>query len=164
MLQKLTNEIAFCLRRAAEAEARHEAIADAQHKADYRLIANTWRRLAPSHQLQESLSRYVSFMERKGMPSISSAGPETISSHGSADAARNDVFETVLRNTPFLLARCSFDLRYLFVSDACARMLGREPEDLVGEKIIDVIGESAFQVILPHVNTVLGGQRVEFQA
>ena len=43
-------------------------------------------------------------------------------------------------------------------------MLGHQPEDLVGKKIAEVIGESAFHTILPHVNAVLAGQHVEFEA
>jgi PAS domain S-box-containing protein len=43
-------------------------------------------------------------------------------------------------------------------------MLGRRSEDLVGRKIAEVIGEDAFQTILPHVNAVLAGQRVEYEA
>src|SRR5262249_28942769 len=65
---------------------------------------------------------------------------------------------------PFLLTRCSSDLRYEFVSEACAQMLGHRPEELVGKKIAEVIGEKAFQTILPHVNAVLAGQRVEYEA
>jgi PAS domain S-box-containing protein len=68
-----------------------------------------------------------------------------------------------LRNTPFLLARCSSDLRYVFVSEAHARMLGHRPEELVGKKIAEVIGEKAFQTIMPHVNAVLAGQYVEYE-
>jgi PAS domain-containing protein len=41
---------------------------------------------------------------------------------------------TVLANTPFLLTRCSSDLRYLFVSEACAKMIGHDPEEVVGKK------------------------------
>jgi PAS domain S-box-containing protein len=43
-------------------------------------------------------------------------------------------------------------------------MLGHRPEELVGKKIVEVLGESAFQTILPHVNAVLAGQRVEYEA
>jgi PAS domain S-box-containing protein len=42
-------------------------------------------------------------------------------------------------------------------------MRGRRPEELVGKKIIEIIGEQAFQAILPHVNAVLAGQRVEYE-
>ena len=76
---------------------------------------------------------------------------------------RNDA-EIILRHTPFLLCRCSSDLRYVFVSEALARMLGGRPEDIVGKKIVEVIGDEAFQTILPHVNAVLSGQHVEYEA
>ena len=81
---------------------------------------------------------------------------------GAGMALRNDA-ETILRNTTFLLSHCTSDLRYSFVSETLARMLGHRPEDLVGKKIAEVIGEKAFQTILPHVNAVLAGQRVEYE-
>jgi len=80
------------------------------------------------------------------------------------EAALRNAAETVLANTPFLLTRCSSDLRYLFVSEACARMLGRSPEEVIGKKIVEVIGEEGFNAILPHVKAVLSGQRVEYEA
>jgi len=43
-------------------------------------------------------------------------------------------------------------------------MLDHRPEDLVGKKIADVIGQEAFQTILPHVNAVLAGHHVEYEA
>ncbi len=66
-----------------------------------------------------------------------------------AELAHYNDAETVLANTPFLLTRCSSDLRYVFVSEAYAKMLGHRPEELVGKKIAEVIGEKAFQTILP---------------
>jgi PAS domain S-box-containing protein len=69
----------------------------------------------------------------------------------------------VLANTPFLLTRCSSDLRYLFVSEAYAKMLGHPPEEVVGKKIVEVMGETGFQTILPHIKAVLAGQRVEYE-
>jgi len=70
---------------------------------------------------------------------------------------------TVLANTPFLLTRCSSDLRYLFVSKAYARMIGHLPEDIVGKKIVEVMGEIGFNTILPYIADVLAGQRVEYE-
>ena len=43
-------------------------------------------------------------------------------------------------------------------------MFGRRPEDLVGKPIVEVTGEEAFGTILPHVETVLGGDQVEYEA
>jgi PAS domain S-box-containing protein len=77
-------------------------------------------------------------------------------------ALRNDA-ETVLANTPFLFTRCSSDLRYLFVSEAYAKMIGHRPEELVGKEIVEVMGETGFNTILPHIKTVLSGHRVEYE-
>src|SRR6516164_19654 len=77
-------------------------------------------------------------------------------------ALRNDA-AMVLANTPFLLTRCSSNLRYLFVSEAYARMIGQRPEQVVGKKIVDVMGETGFNTILPHVNAVLMGHHVEYE-
>jgi PAS domain S-box-containing protein len=168
MLQQTSEEVAECLRRAAEAEACAEATNNAKFKAEYQRIVQTWRTLARGYEFEGSLGRFISFNEsrKKALPFIPPANRQTIPSTAATTAAelasRNDT-ETILRNTPFLLARCSSDLRYVFVSEALARMLGHRPEELVGKKIVEVIGEQAFQAILPHVNAVLAGQRVKFE-
>src|SRR5215472_7958576 len=71
--------------------------------------------------------------------------------------------ETVLANTPFLLTRCSSDLRYIFASEAYARMIGHRPDEVVGKKIVEIMGQTGFQTILPHIQAVLAGQRVEYE-
>jgi len=42
-------------------------------------------------------------------------------------------------------------------------MIGHRPDELVGKKIIEVMGENGFQTILPHIKAVLTGQRVEYE-
>jgi PAS domain S-box-containing protein len=69
----------------------------------------------------------------------------------------------IIDSTPFMLTRCSRDLRYRFVSRAYAEMLGRQPEDIAGSPILEVMGEEGFNAILPHVNKVLEGERVEYE-
>jgi PAS domain S-box-containing protein len=87
------------------------------------------------------------------------------SADGVLDAALalHDDAATVLANTPFLFTRCSSDLRYLFVSKAYAKMIGHRPEEVVGKNIVAVMGETGFRAILPHINAVLSGQRVEYE-
>ncbi len=72
--------------------------------------------------------------------------------------------QAIFANTPFLLTRCSSDLRYLFVSEAYARMLGRRPEDFDGRLIVDIMGEEGFRTILPYVERVLRGETVEYES
>ena len=72
--------------------------------------------------------------------------------------------EKILDNTPVLLTRCTSDLRYLYVSKAYASMLGREANEISGKRIIDVVGPAWFETIRPHVEMVLRGQGVEYEA
>jgi two-component sensor histidine kinase len=72
LLQKASEEVAECLRRATEAEARAEGTNDAKNKAEYQLIADTWQTLARSYEFQGSLGRFISFNEgkKKALPFI----------------------------------------------------------------------------------------------
>ena len=77
--------------------------------------------------------------------------------------AREAALELVINQTPFMLTRCSRDLRYRFVSRTYAAMMGREPGDIAGKAIVEVIGEEGFETIRPHVESVLTGTRVEYE-
>jgi PAS domain S-box-containing protein len=77
--------------------------------------------------------------------------------------AREAELELVFNHTPFMLTRCSRDLRYQFVSQTYAELRGRQPEEIVGKPIVDILGQAAFETIHPYVETVLQGTRVEFE-
>ena len=62
------------------------------------------------------------------------------------------------------VARCSRDGRYVWVNRGCADWLGIEPPDLIGQRVADVLGPEAFQVVEPHFTRALGGQKVEYEA
>jgi PAS domain S-box-containing protein len=72
--------------------------------------------------------------------------------------------EQVLDTTPVLLVRCTSDLRYRYVSKSYAAMLGRTPDEFAGKPIIDIIGPEWFEAIRPHVERVLRGEQVEYEA
>ena len=72
--------------------------------------------------------------------------------------------KSILEYTPFLLAHCSSDLRYLSVSKSYAALLGRTPESIVGKPMADIIGSEAFAIMRPRIESVLRGQRVEYEA
>jgi PAS domain S-box-containing protein len=71
--------------------------------------------------------------------------------------------ERVINQTPFMLTRCSRDLRYQFVSQTYAEMLGREAADIAGKSIVEIIGQEGLETIRPHIETVLQGTRVQFE-
>jgi PAS domain S-box-containing protein len=72
--------------------------------------------------------------------------------------------QTIINATPFMLTRCSSDLRYRFVSRSYADMTGRSPEDLAGKTILEIMGQEGFETIMPHVKKVLNGDRVEYES
>ena len=60
MLLKLSEHISTCLERAASAEERALQMADPASRSDNELLAESWRQLARSYQLVESLNRFLS--------------------------------------------------------------------------------------------------------
>jgi PAS domain S-box-containing protein len=71
--------------------------------------------------------------------------------------------ESLIRRTPFMLIRLDRDLRYRFISQAYLELTGRRPEQVIGKRLVDVLGEKDYQTIRPYVEKVLQGNRVEFE-
>jgi PAS domain S-box-containing protein len=71
--------------------------------------------------------------------------------------------QTVINRTPFMLVRCSRDLRYRFISQAYAEWVGRPREDVLGRTIAETIGEIAFATLRPHIEKVLHGTPIDFE-
>jgi two-component sensor histidine kinase len=65
LLQKASDDVAECLRLAAEAEDCAERTGDLEIRAEYQRIADGWRTLARSYEFQGSLGRFISFNESK---------------------------------------------------------------------------------------------------
>lgn len=72
--------------------------------------------------------------------------------------------EAVINQTPFMLTRCTRDLRYRFVSRAYAEMIGRAPEEVEGKPIVEIMGKEGFATISPYVERVLQGEPVEYES
>src|SRR5581483_2448073 len=77
--------------------------------------------------------------------------------------AREAQLQQVISETPFLLTKCSRELRYVVVSRAYAELMGKTPAALEGKHIADVMGEDAFATIKPYIDQVLAGARVEYE-
>ena len=77
--------------------------------------------------------------------------------------AKEAELEEIINRTPFMLTRCTRDLRFRFVSRTYAEMLGRPAEEISGKPIIEIVGKKAFKTILPYAEKVLRGQRVEYE-
>ena len=70
----------------------------------------------------------------------------------------------VMRSMPVAVARCSADLRYLWVSQRYADWMGSPVREIVDHPIVDLLGEDGLRSIRPHIESVLTGNTVEFEA
>src|SRR5256714_3265147 len=77
--------------------------------------------------------------------------------------AKEAELEAVINRTPFMLTRCTRDLRFRFVSRAYAEMLGRPAEEISGKPIVEIVGKKGLKAIWPYVEKVLQGQRIEYE-
>jgi PAS domain S-box-containing protein len=77
--------------------------------------------------------------------------------------AKTDEVRRILDSAAIGLTRCSRDLRYLSCNPAYEKLAGLSADQIVGRPIIDVMGPEAFEVIRPHVERVLRGERVEYE-
>ena len=71
--------------------------------------------------------------------------------------------EAVIDRTPFMLCRLGRDLRYRFISQAYAQMIGRPPEEIVGRHIADILRPQGFNAVRPYIETVLRGESTEYE-
>ncbi len=69
----------------------------------------------------------------------------------------------VTDNAPVLLVRTDLAHRYTFVNRAYAERNGFTPTAMLGMKVADALGASAYGAIRPHMEEALGGVRVEFE-
>ena len=69
----------------------------------------------------------------------------------------------VTDHAPVLIARCDTQGRYKFVNKPYAARFGLEPQDLIGKRIPDVIGEAAYATFDRYVTSTLDGNSVEFE-
>lgn len=65
---------------------------------------------------------------------------------------------------PILIASCDRDLRFRFVNQSYAASFGMTPSEVVGKPIWEVVGESVFASFREHIDRVLAGTPVEFEA
>jgi PAS domain S-box-containing protein len=70
--------------------------------------------------------------------------------------------QSVINRTPFMLVRCGRDLRYRFVSQAYAQLVGVRREEIIAKTIAEAIGDKGFNALRPHIETVLRGEASEF--
>ena len=77
---------------------------------------------------------------------------QELTEHKRAEAAlraSEAELQSVINRTPFMLVRCSRDLRYRFVSAAYAQLIGRDRDEIVGKTIAEMLGPRGFDTLRP---------------
>ena len=69
----------------------------------------------------------------------------------------------VADHAPALLAHCDREGRYKFVNKAYAARFGLRPQDVIGKRIAEVVGEEAYATFREYVEAALAGRSVEFE-
>jgi PAS domain S-box-containing protein len=80
-----------------------------------------------------------------------------------AQAERERV-QLVADAVPALISYVDHDTRYCLINRAYETWFGTERGDMIGRRMRDVIGEAAWEAILPHVNSALAGNVVSYEA
>ena len=71
--------------------------------------------------------------------------------------------QSVINRTPFMLVRCTRDLRYRFISEAYAQMICRQRDEVIGKTIAEMLGTAGFDTLRPYIERVLRGEALEFE-
>ncbi|HEX7900301.1 MAG TPA: PAS domain S-box protein [Planctomycetota bacterium] len=74
----------------------------------------------------------------------------------------NEELGMITDHLPVLISSVGADERYLRVSRGYERWFGRPAESIEGRHLRDILGEAAYQAILPHVRAALAGNEVTY--
>ena len=77
---------------------------------------------------------------------------------------RTAELEQITDTMPVYVVRCAADTTFLFVNHSYAHRFGLTPAQVIGRKIPDVLGPEAYRTLQPHVERVLSGEHVRYEA
>src|SRR5687767_2984413 len=65
---------------------------------------------------------------------------------------------------PALISYIDFEYRYLFANSEYTKWFGYESDSLLGRTMAEVLGDKAFEKLLPNLNAALAGERRTFES
>jgi PAS domain S-box-containing protein len=74
-----------------------------------------------------------------------------------------EMMSLITKQMAAAVTRCSRDFRYQWLNQAYADWIQRPLNEVVDRSISDVLGQEAFESLLPHFNRVLEGETVQYQ-
>jgi PAS domain S-box-containing protein len=90
---------------------------------------------------------------------------ETVNSQAASASLRDNdrQLRLVAGNGPVAFAHCDTEGRYKFVNRHYAERRGLTPEQVVGKRIPEVVGEKAWAIFEPYFRECLAGNAIEFE-
>jgi PAS domain S-box-containing protein len=85
------------------------------------------------------------------------------SSNDKSDKREDNLLRTITDSIPALISYVDADHRYRFVNQTYTDWFGRDPEQIIGRHISEVLGESAYAEVLPFIERVLAGEELTFE-
>ncbi len=70
----------------------------------------------------------------------------------------------VTDNAPVAISHLDTEARYKFVNRHVAEREGLMPEQIIGKRVSEVVGDKVFAIMEPYVRECLAGKKVEFEA
>jgi PAS domain S-box-containing protein len=71
--------------------------------------------------------------------------------------------QLVVDSTPAFIARYDRERRLVWANRRYAARFGKEPEELVGSRLVDLVGEQAFRMVEPLCARVLAGESIQIE-
>ncbi|KFN51516.1 bifunctional diguanylate cyclase/phosphodiesterase [Arenimonas composti] len=72
--------------------------------------------------------------------------------------------ETLLRNLPLGISRIDRERRFRYLNPSRARLLGADPDQVIGHRVDEVLGAETLAVVEPHLARALAGESARFEA
>src|SRR5207249_2512769 len=74
-----------------------------------------------------------------------------------------DLLQPVTDAVPVLITYIGTDSRYRFVNQTYKRWFGRDPDEVRGRHVRDVLGDATYQAIRPHMERAFAGDVVSYE-
>jgi PAS domain S-box-containing protein len=74
-----------------------------------------------------------------------------------------DLLQPVTDAVPVLISYIDTDSRYRFVNQTYKRWFGRDPDEIRGRHVRDVLGEATYQAIRPYMERAFAGEAVTYE-
>ncbi|MGZ9899738.1 bacteriohemerythrin [Shewanella gaetbuli] len=65
-------------------------------------------------------------------------------------------------NSPFYIASCDKNGRYIYASQPYAKLFDLTPEAIIGRKVQEIVGKAVYRELNPHIIKVLSGETVSY--